>query len=194
MFFAETRIDMRSYLDAKNMAKAARKSLADLNLHITHGQALELVATQFGFENWNILAAKIGNNTAGEAVSFHQNSPIFRVFDEEKAKDFYLGFLGFRLDWEHRFEANLPLYMQVSRAGLVVHLSEHHGDASPGSTAFVTLSGVEAYQEELSSKGYRYLRPNTESLPWGKVMTVTDPFSNRIRFCEPPDLAPRKVD
>jgi uncharacterized sporulation protein YeaH/YhbH (DUF444 family) len=35
-----------------------------LNLPITHSQALELVAAQFGFENWNILAAKIGNNTA----------------------------------------------------------------------------------------------------------------------------------
>lgn len=38
----------------------------------------------------------------------------------------------FRVDWEHRFEPGFPLYLQVSRDGLVLHLSEHHGDGSPG--------------------------------------------------------------
>lgn len=41
--------------------------------------------------------------------------PILRIFDEAKAKEFYFDFLGFRLDWEHRFEEGLPLYMQRSR-------------------------------------------------------------------------------
>src|SRR6185295_19052023 len=31
-----------------------------------------------------------------------------------------------------RFEPDLPLYMQVSRDRCVLHLSEHHGDCSPG--------------------------------------------------------------
>ncbi|WHZ16958.1 MAG: Glyoxalase family protein [Nitrospira sp.] len=57
--------------------------------------------------------------------------PILRIFDEAKAKEFHLDFLGFTLDWEHRFEAGLPLYMQVSRDGCILHLSEHHGDGSP---------------------------------------------------------------
>ncbi len=30
--------------------------------------------------------------------------PILRIFDEAKAEEFYLDFLGFKLDWEHRFE------------------------------------------------------------------------------------------
>jgi hypothetical protein len=58
--------------------------------------------------------------------------PILRIFDEPKAKNFYLGFLGFGLDWEHRFEPGMPLYAQISRTGCIIHLSEHHGDASPG--------------------------------------------------------------
>jgi catechol 2,3-dioxygenase-like lactoylglutathione lyase family enzyme len=33
-----------------------------------------------------------------------QAIPILRIFDLEKARDFYVGFLGFRVDWEHRFE------------------------------------------------------------------------------------------
>lgn len=69
--------------------------------------------------------------------------PIFRIFDEAKAREFYVGFLGFAIDWEHRFEPNLPLYMQVSRAGCTLHLSEHVGDACPGSTAFVRVTGID---------------------------------------------------
>lgn len=114
-----------------------------------------------------------------------QTSPILRSFDAAKAKAFYLEFLGFNLDWEHRFEPELPLYMQVSRAGLVLHVSEHHGDACPGSTVYVTMTGVEAYQQELLAKQYGYQRPGIEVQAWGRVMTVTDPFGNRIRFCEP---------
>jgi hypothetical protein len=70
-------------------------------------------------------------------MEVHKTIPILRIFDVTKAKEFYDGFLGFTVDWEHRFDENAPAYLQVSRAGLVLHLSEHHGDACPGSTVFV---------------------------------------------------------
>lgn len=41
------------------------------------------------------------------------------------AKEFYVDFLGFKVDWEHRFDDNAQLYMQVSRSGARLHLSEH---------------------------------------------------------------------
>ncbi|MGH6955059.1 MAG: ClpX C4-type zinc finger protein [Caulobacteraceae bacterium] len=50
---------MRDYRDAKTMAKGLRRSLADIGTGITHSQSLELIAQAFGFDNWNILAAKI---------------------------------------------------------------------------------------------------------------------------------------
>jgi len=75
--------------------------------------------------------------------------------------------------------------MQVSRGGLRLHLTEHHGDACPGSTVFVRMRGIEALHRELAAKAYRYLRPGVERAPWGaRVMEVTDPFGNRIRFNE----------
>jgi catechol 2,3-dioxygenase-like lactoylglutathione lyase family enzyme len=117
-------------------------------------------------------------------VIFERTIPILRMFDEAKAREFYLGFLGFTLDWEHRFEDDLPLYMQVSRAGLTLHLSEHHGDGTPGSIVFVAMKGIADYQKELAARTYTYGRPGIEDMPWGKVMTVIDPFGNRIRFCE----------
>jgi hypothetical protein len=60
-----------------------------------------------------------------------------------EGEEFYVGFLGFGVDWEHRFEENTPAYIQVSRDGLVLYLSEHHGDCCPGSTVFVWMAGAE---------------------------------------------------
>ncbi len=113
--------------------------------------------------------------------------PILRIFSVEKARDFYLDFLGFTWDWEHRFEAGFPLYAQVHRDDLVLHLSEHHGDATPGSAVFVRMQGVDAFHAEVSAKQYAYMRPCVEEMPWGRVMAVTDPFGNRLSFCESQD-------
>ncbi|MBW9066703.1 glyoxalase superfamily protein [Agrobacterium pusense] len=117
-------------------------------------------------------------------IAFERIFPILRMFDEAKAREFYIDFLGFEVDWEHRFGENFPLYMQISRAAMGLHLSGHHGDATPGSNVFVTMHGVLAYQRELAAKDYRFMKPGVEELPWGNVMEVTDPFGNRIRFCE----------
>jgi len=119
-----------------------------------------------------------------ETVQFTGTRPIMRIFDEAKAKEFYLDFLGFTLEWEHRFGDNFPLYAQVSRAGLTLHLSGHHGDATPGSTIVVGIEGIHAYQQELLGRNYRFYKPAIEDLPWGLVMSVTDPFGNRIRFTQ----------
>ncbi|WP_431283181.1 glyoxalase superfamily protein [Humitalea sp. 24SJ18S-53] len=171
---------MRPLPDPKTMAKALRTALQKREIDIPHSLALDVVAAQHGVENWNVLAAMIGDGD----IRFSQTCPILRIFDEALAREFYLGFLGFQLDWEHRFGDNFPLYAQVSRAGLVLHLSGHHGDATPGSTVFVRMHGVRAYQQELARRNYKHNKPGVEDAPWGLVMTVTDPFSNRIRFCE----------
>jgi len=119
------------------------------------------------------------------AIVFQGVIPILRIFDIPKADEFYLGFLGFTVDWDHRFDSNAPLYRQISRDGLILHLSEHHGDGSPGARLRVMMQGVEAFHREISTKGYRYMRPGLEETPWRTRETaVTDPFGNQIRFCE----------
>jgi len=115
-----------------------------------------------------------------------QAIPIIRIFDESKAKAFYLEFLGMSLDWEHRFEADFPVYMQVSRGDLVFHLSEHSGDCSPGAKTFVNTDDLEGLYREILARGYKFSRPEITTAPWGdRVFEVVDPFSNRILFNEP---------
>lgn len=116
--------------------------------------------------------------------TFTATMPILRIFDEALARGFYLDWLGFAADWEHRFDATAPLYMQIRRAGLVLHLSGHYGDATPGATVFIPTLGLAAFHAELCTRPNPHMRPGLEPLPWGTQMQVTDPFGNRLRFCE----------
>ena len=75
--------------------------------------------------------------------------PVLRIFDEDKAREFYVDFLGFTIDWEHRFEAGTPLYMQISKGACVMHLSEHFGDGTPGAAVRMTVDDLDAFQHEL---------------------------------------------
>ena len=120
-------------------------------------------------------------STIGEIVSdikLDPAIPILRIYDIAKAKEFYVDFLGFRIDWEHRFDDNAPLYFQVSRSGVTLHLSEHYGDGTPGSVVYIRGENIAALAQELNAKGARFARPGaTDNAP-----TLTDPFGNVLRF------------
>jgi len=75
-------------------------------------------------------------------VTVQQVIPVLRIFDYQKAVEFYIGWLGFKIEWEHTFEENLPIYMQIARDGITLHLSEHNGDATPCAKVFVRCTGL----------------------------------------------------
>jgi uncharacterized glyoxalase superfamily protein PhnB len=119
-------------------------------------------------------------------MTLGRTTPILRIFDETKAKQFYVDFLGFVVDWEHRFEPQLPLYLQVSRGDCLLHLSEHHGDCSPGAALRIQVDDLDALLAELQTKAYRYCSPTVELMPWGsRDLSVIDPFGNRLTFTAP---------
>jgi uncharacterized glyoxalase superfamily protein PhnB len=112
-------------------------------------------------------------------------TPILRIFDIAKAHEFYLDFLGFEVQWEHRFEDNAPLYTEVARDGCVLHLSEHYGDATPGSAVRIRVEDIAALHRELVAKAYRFAKPGLCETPWKtREVSVTDPFGNRLHFFE----------
>ena len=111
--------------------------------------------------------------------------PVLRIFDYDKAIEFYVNWLGFTVDWEHHFEDNTPVYMQISLEGIVLHLSEHHGDSSPGANVYIDCVELKAYHETLIAKKYKYNRPGLEKTFYGTwAVTVNDPFYNKISFNE----------
>ena len=117
-------------------------------------------------------------------TSFERVTPVLRIFDEEKAREFYEGFLGFDVAFAHRFEPETPIYMGLTLGEVYLHLSEHHGDASPGAHIRISMDDVKSFCAELNEKGYKYARPDVEGpMPWGGFeMTIADPFGNRVTF------------
>ena len=118
-------------------------------------------------------------------VEFSRAAPILRIFDEGKAREFYLDYLGMSVDFEHRFNPESPLYMQVTRGALVLHLSEHHGDGTPGTHVLVYTTGIAELHHELAAKD-RIGRqmPGLERDDLGIWLQVVDPFGNVWRFLE----------
>lgn len=118
-------------------------------------------------------------------TELHAAIPILRMFDVDRAKEFYVDWLGCNIDFEHRFDSDSPLYMQVSRDRLVLHLSEHSGDGTPGTAVYVTCRGVRKLHAELQTRPYRFLKPGLDIGPaGGDLICLLDPFGNTLRIEE----------
>jgi Glyoxalase superfamily protein len=75
-----------------------------------------------------------------------------------------------------------PTFIQVSRGPLVLNLSSHHGDGTPGSVVLVFVDDIEALHAELAAKHYPFMNPGIEPHGVGREMLLLDPASNQIRF------------
>ncbi len=119
-------------------------------------------------------------------MEFRRAIPTLRIFDEAKAREFYVEFLGFEVTFEHRFQSDFPLYMGIQLGNVHLHLSEHHGDGAPGANILIQMDGVQAYQESLLAKAYKYNRPDaTQQTEFGtRQFELSDPFGNRLTFYE----------
>lgn len=81
---------MRDFHDAKLMAKSLREGLVAHGLNITHSRCLELVAKQFGFADWNVLAALIDDpNTRATKLKLPKDWYV--ASPSEDAKSYRLG-------------------------------------------------------------------------------------------------------
>ena len=110
--------------------------------------------------------------------------PILRSLDEAKAREFYIDFLGFEIEFEHRFDPNAPLYMGLRLGACHIHLSEHFGDAVPGASIRVEVDDLDGYCAALNAKKYRHARPGILEQSWGmREMPINDPVGNKIIFC-----------
>lgn len=120
------------------------------------------------------------------SLTITETAPILRIFDEAMARSFYLDFLGFAVQFEHRFHPGAPLYLGIALGGAVLNLSGHFGDASPSGTVLLRCTGLQAYRDGLIAKRNPNCMPGVEDQDWGREMQITDPFGNRLRFLEDP--------
>lgn len=78
--------------------------------------------------------------------------PILPIDDYNEAKAYYVDWLGFQVDWEFRFEPTFPVYMQISRDGLVLHLTEHKGGNPGRAMCHMDVDDLDALVAEWKSR------------------------------------------
>ena len=113
-------------------------------------------------------------------------NPILRMFDESKAKAFYIDYLGFEVDWECRFSPTAPLYMQIRLGDAVIHLDGHAKEDAPISQVNIPVLGLQNYCEYLIAKEAAYPKPSVVDpryLGRNTDMNMFDPFGNLLIFC-----------
>ena len=110
--------------------------------------------------------------------------PALRITNYDRSKAFYVERLGFRVEWEHRFEPNFPVFMAIARDGMQIYLSEHSGDCRVGGLVHFVIEDVNAWSREFTARGVKLTEPPNNDLGFLN-MTVTDPDGNQLRFMEP---------
>jgi Glyoxalase superfamily protein/ClpX C4-type zinc finger len=107
---------MRDFRDAKVMARALRDALKAKAVETTHSESMELIAKAFGYENWNILSAKI--EAAESPLSAQRSLSLSGTqVDPAPPKTLYCSFCG-KSQHEVRKsrQARPPLKSQRARA------------------------------------------------------------------------------
>lgn len=94
--------------------------------------------------------------------------------------------MGFDAVFGYRFAPELPLYLGLRMGACELHLSEHHGDASPAAVLRIGLPDLAAYAAVLRAREYGVSRPSVQRQPYGMDdMSIADPFGNRPIFFTP---------
>jgi catechol 2,3-dioxygenase-like lactoylglutathione lyase family enzyme len=100
--------------------------------------------------------------------------PFLRVGDAEASARWYAR-LGFDVEWRHRFADGLPLFMAIVNDGARIFLSEHTGDAQPGTLLYLYVDDVEEVAREFDA--------TTADAEYGmREVELTDPDGNRLRI------------
>jgi catechol 2,3-dioxygenase-like lactoylglutathione lyase family enzyme len=108
--------------------------------------------------------------------------PQLRSTNMETSLPFYRDGMGFGVDWQHQFEPGFPLFLQLTREGQTIFLTEHTGDCQVGGAVYFKVADVDACAREFHARGIVTVA-GPQDTPWGtREMSVLDPDGNRLRF------------
>lgn len=108
--------------------------------------------------------------------------PQLRITSASISLPFYLDGLGFAVDWKHQFEPDFPIFVQITRAGQTLFLTEHTGDCQVGGAVYLVVPDVDGCYQQFTQRGIA-IPEQPQDTPWDtREMVVVDPDGNRLRF------------
>lgn len=125
--------------------------------------------------------------------SIHSSIPVLPIWSEAEARSFYVDFLGFEVEREHRFQEvpSSPLYLQIRFGDAVLHLNGHAERGAPVCEVRFPVAGLGAYQGFLRGRSQTHAMPEMIDVRHeGRKsdMPIKDPFGNLLIFWTPEHL------
>lgn len=132
------------------------------------------------------------------AFALKSSIPVLRMLDETKSREFYIDFLGYNVDWEHRFndDPSSPLYMQISHGESILHLNGHAESESPAAEVRIPVSRLREFcrflcQKVKGDEKPEVVDPRYEGRPTD--MNLQDPSGNMLVFWTPSWIAEQET-
>lgn len=111
--------------------------------------------------------------------------PQLRITSAKVSLPFYVDGLGFKVDWTHQFEPGFPLFLQLTREGQTIFLTEHTGDCQVGGAVYFIVPDARGCFAEFVRRGAPVGEAPAD-MPWGNCeFLLLDPDGNRLRFSTP---------
>jgi hypothetical protein len=127
---------MRSFLDAKAMAKTLRLELKNHKIDLGHSECLEIAARQFGFRDWNTMTGLI------------QKQPRFLIKPQENTPGLPKGWLKSGIGNDAYRVSTIPLPDDESRSYVsIASLENEKGGREPDPGDFCTVMQVIAAED-----------------------------------------------
>ena len=113
----------------------------------------------------------------------HEVVPTLRIAKLAGSEAFYVGALGFHIDWQHADDAGAR-FAQLSREGMLLYLSERAADGAGRGLVHLYVPNVDAWHVEFFERGVD--APLPQDMPWGnREFRVLDPDGNQLCVCTP---------
>jgi catechol 2,3-dioxygenase-like lactoylglutathione lyase family enzyme len=112
--------------------------------------------------------------------------PTLRITNYRTSRAFYTDLLGFQIDWEHCYDPDTAVFMQVSRGGMTLFLTQHADDCETGGLVHFFVPDVDAWYAELCRKGTPIKERPHIDIEGHRMMTLVDPDGNQFRICTKP--------
>lgn len=108
--------------------------------------------------------------------------PVLRMTNAVASLPFYVQGLGFTVDWEYRHEPGFPVFMQITREGQSIFLTEHADDCQVGGAVHLVVPDVDECHRAFQASGHIKTRAPHDTAWKTRDIQVVDPDGNRLTF------------